>query len=177
MRNNQYTFKRTIAAASLMLYLFFTGDAACLGQKVVLRGKVVAYENSAVRIARLTDVPREETFFVKVEAVSKGKENSEFIKVKYRYLGEENALPENLFEGKNRWKFVLFRNKECDQKGIFENQDVSLVKVDENEKLTQDTSLPCYSLLKEKLKAIKNSRKAKRKMHKKCSCLLLCKTC
>jgi len=156
MKNNQNTFGRMIAVAILMLCLFFTGQAVCLGQKVVLSGKVIAYENSAVRIARLTDVPREETFFVKVETVSKGKESSKFIKVKYSYLGEMNALPESLFEGKSLWKFVLLRNQECNQTEVAENPAVSIVKVNENEGLPQDATFPCYSLIKGKLKAIKN---------------------
>jgi len=156
MRNNQNTFERMIAVAILMLCLFLTGHATCLGQKIVLNGKVIAYENSLVRITKLTDVPREETFYVKVEKVSKGKESSEFLKVKYRYIGEKNALPESLFEGKNRWKFVMLRNQECDQTGITENPAVSLVKIDEDERLPQDATFPCYLLVKEKLKAIKN---------------------
>jgi len=156
MRKNRNTFERMVAVAILILCLFFTGQAVCLGQKVVLSGKVIAYENSLLRITKLTDVPREETFFVKVETVSKGKESSKFIKVKYLYLGEENALPESFFEGKTLWKFVLLRNQECDQIGVAENPAVSLVKIDENEELPQNATFPCYLLVKEKLKVIKN---------------------
>lgn len=148
-------FERMFNIAILTLCLFFSARAVCMGQKVVLSGKVIAFENSLLRISKLTDVPREETFFVKVETVSKGKETSEFIKIKYRYFGENNALPESLFEGKNRWKFVLHRNQDCDQTGFIEDPAVSLVTIDEKERLPKGLSFPCYVLEKGKPKAVK----------------------
>jgi hypothetical protein len=152
MGNYLNTIQRLIFGITPVLCLFFTAQGVCLGQKVILSGRVIAFENSAVRIARLTDVPRVETFFVKVESVSKGNETSKFIKVKYRYFGDENALPESLFEGKKHWKFVLLRNRECDQTGITENPAVTLVTIDGGELISPGSAFPCYTLAKEGLK-------------------------
>lgn len=156
IRKKQITFERMIAVAIMTLCFLLTGHAVCLGQKIVLNGKVIAYENSVLRVTRLTDVQREETFFVKVESMSKGKERSKFIIVKYRYLGENNALPESLFEGKYHWRFVLKRNRRCDQNGVGKNAAISIVKINENEGLPQTAIFPCYILVKKKLKAIKS---------------------
>lgn len=156
MKNNQNTLKRVIFVSILMLCLVLPSIAICLNKKIVLSGKVVAYENSGLRIAHLTDILREEIFYVKVEKIQKGKEDSKYIKVRYSYRGEKSDLPENLLEGKNLWKFVLFRDKECDQVGIIKNSPISLIKIDENEELPQDTNIPCYLLVKEKIKAIEN---------------------
>lgn len=156
MKKKQNRYERVIVVAILTLLFFFIGHDVCLGQKVVLRGRVIAFENSLLRITKLADIPREETFFVKVEKVLKGKEASEFIKVNYRYFEEKTALPESLFERNKHWKFVLLRNRQCDQTGVTDNPSVVLVKIDESgDGLPKDANFPCYLLTKVKLKAIK----------------------
>lgn len=148
-------FERMFIISILTLCLFFGGRVACMGQKVVLTAKVIAFENSLLRVTKLTDIPRKEIVFLKVETVSRGKETSEFIKIEYPYFGESNALPKSLFEGKSRWKFVLRRNKECDQTGYAEDPAAPLVTIDENERLPKDLTFPCYVLKTGKAKPVK----------------------
>lgn len=131
------------------------------GRRLTIIGTVVAFEQSALRIAKLTFVPREERLVVRVDRRIKGGEGSRYIKVLYTYLGDEAALPEEIFDGSKRWRFNLTRDRSCDGPlpGKAESKDsaaetktgaqlpqLQRTRGAEAEAVPTDSSLPCYVL-------------------------------
>lgn len=153
--NKQVRIKKISVILILALNMFSINYAICQDKKVTLSGKVVAYENSLTRITRLTDVQQEEIFFVKIEKVFKGNEIARYIKVKYNFISGASFLPENFFEEKKLWKFVLIRNKQCDQIDTLENSSFSVINLEKGGELSKNIPIPCYLLTKVILKKSK----------------------
>jgi hypothetical protein len=131
------------------------------GERLTVTGTVVAFEQSALRVAKLTFVPRAERLFVRIDKCLKGNEESRYITVLYTYLGDEAALPDEVFDASKRRRFTLTRNRSCDgslpQKAESKdsaaetNTGVQLPQLQrtrgaEAEDIPTDSSLPCYAL-------------------------------
>ena len=102
------TKKLMSAAFIFSLLATLTGLAAPAsrdkGRRLTIAGTVVAFEQSALRVAKLTFVPREERLVVRVDKRIRGDEESRYIRVLYMYPGNEAALPDEIFDGSKRWR-------------------------------------------------------------------------
>ncbi len=158
MKKNNHHYIGRVKISIILSLLCLVSTAIAFGRckQIVIKAEVVAYESSALRTAYLPNIGRKEIFYLKVDHIKRGKEDSEYIKVEYIYRDEKNALPENFLEGSKLWKFLLIRNKKCDQVGIVKEPPISIIKIDEDEELPQTTNIPCYTLEKEKLETAEN---------------------
>lgn len=84
------------------------------GERLTVNGTVVAYELSALRLAKLTFVPQTELLIVRVGKRIKGREASRYIKVVYTFGTDEPSLPDAIYAGGNQWRFTLTRDRSCD---------------------------------------------------------------
>ncbi len=120
-------------------------------EKLVVKGKVVAFENSLTRILKLTHVPLKESFFVQIKKIIKGKENAKYIRIIHNYMAEEYDLPKDLFTRTGLWRFELLRDSECDKNGLNTSEDIiasgkRVVIVGEDKDVLKNDAFPCYIL-------------------------------
>lgn len=153
------------ARAALIIALLMTlpepaASAKCgggKGERLTVTGTVVAYEQSALRLAKLTFVPRTERLIVRVDKRIKGREDSRYIKVVYTFGTDEPSLPDAIYAGGNRWRFTLTRDRSCDgavqdptsntdAKAGAQIPQLQRTPGAEAEAIPTDSSLPCYAL-------------------------------
>lgn len=146
----------------LIIFLFCNLiQAQKVSSRIKLSGTVVAFEQSPWHISKLTSVEKSEVMIVRVNKVIKGKEQSKYIKVIYRYLSEKNALPEKVFSSDNEWNFALTRNSSCDnsiaktypksqRNDVIAGDDSAMIYLvptgSHDKNILTEQILPCYSL-------------------------------
>ena len=124
---------------------------------MVVIGTVIAYDQ-LVPLTNITSAPQSQLLLVRIERRIKGRETARYIKVVYKYGVDEASLPETVFDGKSRWRFILKRDRSCDSSvgqmkaakhETKERDEVMLPHLkftSETKGLEDNTNLPCYVL-------------------------------
>jgi hypothetical protein len=133
-------------------------EAPLNDKSIVAVVRIIAYDQYAPLMS-ITAAPQSQPLLVRLQKRIRGRENSPYIKVVYRYGINEMSLPEKLYDGKSLWRFILMRDHDCDSS----LREMSLVKnthkqeqgnvtlprlnfVNETESPRNDVILPCYEL-------------------------------
>jgi hypothetical protein len=126
-------------------------------KSLVVVGTVIAYDPLQA-LTNITSAPQSQVLVVRIEKRIKGRESAGYLKVVYEYGGDQPSLPKGIFDGKSQWRFVLKRDGRCDSSlkemkaakpQSREEEKVTLPHLkftDEEERLPDDTTLPCYVL-------------------------------
>jgi hypothetical protein len=119
-------------------------------------GSVVAYDQ-LVPLTNITSAPQSQVLLVRIAKRLKGQEVGPYIKVVYKYGSDEASLPQEIFDGKSQWRFILKRDNGCDSslgemkatKPQTKEGEVTLPRLkftSGTEGLEDKASLPCYVL-------------------------------
>ena len=141
-------------------------------RKVKIIGTVIAYDRSATQLLKLTSVPAEGIFIIRVDKDSGVKQEPPYIKVAYQYWHNEPDVPKEFFDSRRQWHLDLTREPGCDgplrelleMKGQPESgEEMSLPRLQrtigaEDLEIPGDTNLPCYVLRTGSLKLYVNKR-------------------
>ena len=131
------------------------------GQQRNVDARVVAYEQTAVGLLRMTFVENTEVLFVRVERCKDCSDEPEYLRLQYLFWHNEPTLPDAMFSVNQVWNFKLTRQTECDgpipetEVGADNSKNggaVSLPRLDimpwsHFEELPKGKSLHCYELL------------------------------
>ena len=96
---------------------------------------------------------------VRTDKALPGKEAGHYLKVVYKYGANEASLPDDVFDGKSKWRFSLTRDCGCDGL-VGENQSKTENEIAlpawrqtiEGEEIPRNIKLPCYVLRPKGLK-------------------------
>lgn len=132
----------------------------CLAQsKEELRaiGRVVGFDRFA-SLTNITSAPQSQTIILKLDKILKGRQSRSYVVVVYDSWKGKPSLPEEMFNGKSKWKFYLTRKESCDSEW---QNIVSLNSDGESQVFTRSSrfewitskpdiannvKLPCYAL-------------------------------
>jgi hypothetical protein len=125
-------------------------------QSLEIIGSVVAYDQ-LVPLTNITSAPQSQVLLVRIAKRIKGQEVGPYIKVVYKYGVGEPSLPQEIFDGKSQWRFILKRDGSCDSsleemkatKPQTKEGEVTLPRLkftSGTEGLGDEASLPCYVL-------------------------------
>lgn len=134
---------------------------------LIVLGRVVAYDQLS-SLMDITTAPRLEVVIVRIDKRIQGREDSRYVQVRYRHLGDDTRLPSEVFDSKNRWRFVLVRDNSCDASFRVlqhtkvkpaDETEISLPHFKptvgaETEEIPLDQTLPCYLLRPGALKSV-----------------------
>ncbi len=132
-------------------------------KQLVIVGTVAGYDQF-LSLVNLTSAPQVQLLIVRVEKRIKGREESRYIKVIYKYGTDEPSLPEEIFNGKSQWRFTLTRDHSCDcsvremqskqieGEGGAEATLPRLKRTNATEEIPNNANLPCYALRPSDLK-------------------------
>lgn len=105
--------KRIFFSSALTLLLMSSVIDArhqhCLKRSVKIVGVVVAY-NQLASLVNITDAPQHQFLLVRVDKSVSGER---YLKIIYKY-GVNESLPDEVFDGKSKWRFNLTRDCGCD---------------------------------------------------------------
>jgi hypothetical protein len=143
---------------TIFSFTCFDLSKVCLAQKkekLKATGEVVGFDRFA-SLTNITSAPQSRTLIVKLNKLIKGKQSHPYTIVVYKSWGGEPLLPEEMFNGKSKWKFKLTSENSCDStwkditslENSQENQDFKgnsrfewiPVKPD----VADNANLPCY---------------------------------
>lgn len=128
--------------------------------KVRAVGTVIAYDLPVSGLAMTTSVPIDQFLIVRVDRSTRRRQEARYIKVRYRRWFNEPRLPEGVFDGNSKWRFLLTRDNTCDGP-LRELQSVKGKTEDGKEiilrglrktpggqkgEVSDDLTLPCYVL-------------------------------
>lgn len=154
---------KQVVSTIVMLLVISTASAVSISgkrqkrHKLVITGRVVAY-NQLISLSNITSAPRLEVLLVRVETRIKGREDSRFIKVNYKYMGDDMKLPIEVFDSKSKWRFALLRDTTCDGslRSLQETKPKAETEISlphfkstagaETEEIPLDANIPCYEL-------------------------------
>lgn len=120
-----------------------------------IAGTVVAYDNGL----QLTDGPCRQSIVVHVTP-TKGKPNGEYLAIRYNYPCNAKGLPDEMFQRRNRWQFMVTRDSSCDQTfeglkdliginpggGVYKMPLMKIVPGADTNRIPVDMKLQCYRL-------------------------------
>jgi hypothetical protein len=130
--------------------------------RVEVTGVVIGYSLlSELRLVsgRSVSWPHD-VLLIRAEEESSGLRKGQYVKIRYRATAEHHEeLPATMKEQGGRWRFVLTRDKGCDEvirsfiygdeserfEGAEKYPNLQRVRGAEGEKLPEDITLPCYS--------------------------------
>jgi hypothetical protein len=91
-----------------------TCDIGMSHRKLTTVGTVVAYDQPVSGLAMLTSVPMEQILIVRLDRSINRKQESKYIKLSFRRWFNEPELPSGILNSKNKWRFSLTRDINCD---------------------------------------------------------------